>query len=293
MSRCFSSCSTLILRPVGFKYRSKLEHPTWRSAWDWALVCGGVGPALVFGVAVGNALEGVRFVFDSDLRASYEISLFALLNPFALLAGLLSLSMLIMHGAAYLGLKAGEPVSSRARRAGGVAALSTIALFALAGLAIAFLVNGYKITSAIDMAGPSDPLGKTVVQGTGLWLANYSAHPWMIAAPVLGFAGALLAFLMFPLDRPVATLLATSGSVIGIVATAGVSMFPFLLPSSQSPESSLTVWDASSSRLTLGLMLVVAVGLMPIVLAYTAFVYRVLRGRVTQQGVAGGGHSAY
>jgi cytochrome d ubiquinol oxidase subunit II len=282
---------TLILRPVGFKYRSKLDHPLWRSTWDWALFCGGVAPALVFGVAVGNALEGVRFTFDSDLRASYEISLSGLLNPFALLSGLVSLAMLVMHGAAYLGLKAGEPVAARARQAGRAASLATIALFALAGLAVAFLLNGYEITSAIDTAGPSDPLAKTVVEGTGLWLANYSLHPWMLAAPILGFAGALLAFLLFPRDRPAATILATAVSVVGIVATAGVSMFPFLLPSSQSPQSSLTVWDASSSRFSLGVMLVVVAVFVPIVLAYTAWVYRVLRGRVTQQGLARGGHA--
>ena len=225
---------TLIMRPVGFKFRSKLENPTWRSFWDWALAIGGAAAALVFGVAVGNALEGVGFAFDINLRASYEISFFGLLNPFALLTGLVSLSMLIMHGAAYLGVKASEPVAGRARMAGRWAALATIILFALAGLAVAFLVKGFEITSPIDMAGPSDPLTKTVAQGAGLWLANYSAHPWMLAAPILGFAGAGLAIVLFPLARPVATFLATATCVFGVVATAGVSMFPFLLPSSLS-----------------------------------------------------------
>ena len=201
--------------------------------------------------------------------------------------------MLLMHGAAYLGVKAGEPVASRARQAGGVAAIVTLILFALAGVATAFLIPGYVITSAIDPAGPSNPLGKTVVTQTGAWLMNYGAHPWMLAAPALGFAGAVAAFFLFRAARPVVTWLATSASVVGIVATAGVSMFPFLLPSSSSLSSSLTVWDASSSRLTLGVMLVAAVVFVPIVLAYTAWVFRVLRGHVTMEEITRDPHGVY
>lgn len=256
------------------------------------MVISGVVPALVFGVAVGNALEGVPFDFDPDLRATYDITLLSLLNPFGLLCGLVSLTMLLMNGAAYLGVKAGEPVATRAQEAGRAAAIATIILFGLAGLATAFLVSGYKITSVIDPVGPSNPLGKTVVQETGFWLANYRAHPWMLAAPVLGFAGAALAFALF-MTRPVLTFLATSACVFGIVATAGVSMFPFLLPSSSSPTSSLTIWDASSSRLTLGIMLVASLVFVPIVLAYTAWVFRVLRGRITAQGIIRDPHSVY
>ncbi|MGD0642832.1 MAG: cytochrome d ubiquinol oxidase subunit II [Roseiarcus sp.] len=289
----FLVLASLILRPVGFTFRSKIDNPAWRSLWDWALAIGGVVPALIFGVAIGNALQGVPFAFDPDLRASYDISLASLLNPFGLLCGLASLAMLVMHGAAYLALKAGEPVASRARRAGSVAAIATIGLFALAGLATAFLIRGYAITSTIDPAGPSNPLGKTVARQTGSWLSNYGTHPWMTTAPALGFAGALLALLLFIAARPIATWLASSVSVAGIVATAGVSMFPFLLPSSSSPSSSLTVWDASSSRLTLGVMLAAAVVFIPIVLAYTAWVFRVMRGRVTAEEIAHDPHGVY
>jgi len=285
---------TLILRPVGFKYRSKVANPVWRSVWDWVLTIGGAAAALVFGVAVGNALEGAPFSFDQDLRAHYDITLISLLNPFGLLAGLVSLAMLVMHGAAYLGVKADEPVAGRARSAGRVAALATIVLFAVGGLAVAYLTPGYRIASAIDPSGPSNPLGKTVEQGTGLLLANYGLYPWTFAAPILGFVGAAVAFALFgSARRSAATLLATSVSVFGVVATAGLSAFPFLLPSSQSPASSLTVWDASSSRLTLAIMLVVAVIFVPIVLAYTAWAYYVLRGRVTGRSVVDGGQSAY
>jgi cytochrome d ubiquinol oxidase subunit II len=289
----FLVLASLILRPVGFKFRSKIDDPRWRTVWDWALVTGGFVPALVFGVAVGNALQGVSFAFDQDLRATYDITLLNLLNPFALLCGLVSLSMLVMQGAAYLNLKADEPVAGRAQTAGCAAAWATIILFALAGLATAFLISGYKITSAIDPSGPSNPLAKTVVKETGAWLANYAAHPWMLLAPAVGFLGAGFAIPLFRAKRPILTLVLTSSSVAGIVATAGVSMFPFLLPSSSSPSSSLTVWDASSSRLTLGIMLVAALVFVPIVLAYTSWVYKVLRGRVTAQAIIRDAHEAY
>lgn len=289
----FLVLASLILRPVGFKFRSKIDDPRWRTVWDWALVIGGFVPAVVFGVAVGNALQGVSFAFDQDLRATYDITLLNLLNPFGLLCGLVSLSMLVMQGGAYLNLKADEPVAGRAQTAGCAAAWATIILFALAGLATAFLISGYRITSDIDPSGPSNPLAKTVVKETGAWLANYAAHPWMLAAPVLGFLGAGFAIPLFRAKRPILTLVLTSSSVAGIVATAGVSMFPFLLPSSSSPSSSLTVWDASSSRLTLGIMLVATLVFVPIVLAYTSWVYAVLRGRVTAQTIIRDAHEAY
>ena len=200
--------------------------------------------------------------------------------------------MLVMHGAAYLGVKAGEPVASRARQAGGVAAFAALVLFALGRLATAFLIQGYAITSAIDPAGPSNPLGKTVVPQTGSWWPLRSASLDAGGAG-LGFAGALLAFFLFQRRRACRDLARDVRLRLGIVATAGVSMFPFLLPSSSSPSSSLTVWDASSSRLTLGVMLAAAVVFVPIVLAYTAWVFRVLRGRVTSEEITRDPHGVY
>src|SRR5208283_4606085 len=101
----FLVLAALILRPVGFKYRSKIESPVWRGFWDWALFIGGVVPALVFGVAFGNLFEGVPFGFDADLRFHSTITLISLLNPFALVVGLVSLSMIVLHGAVWLNLK--------------------------------------------------------------------------------------------------------------------------------------------------------------------------------------------
>ncbi len=257
-----------------------MQDRRWRNAWDWVLFTSGFVPALIFGVAFGNLLQGVPFHLDADLRPVYEGSFFGLLNPFALLAGLVSVAMLAMHGGAWLALKTDGAVTRRARRTVWLAALALVALFAVAGLWVAFGLSGYVISSPLAHDGPSNPLGKTVARQVGAWLANYSIHGALIAAPALSVAGALLAALLSPLKRDLLAFLASAASVAGVVATAGISMFPFLLPSSSDARSSLTVWDASSSRLTLFIMLIATVIFLPIVLFYTGWVLRVLRGRV-------------
>jgi cytochrome d ubiquinol oxidase subunit II len=284
----------LILRPVGFKYRSKRPSAAWRTRWDWALFVGGAVPALIFGVACGNALRGVPFHFTADLRPIYEGNLFGLLNPAALYCGLVSLAMLVMHGAAWLAIKADGIVADRARRFGATAGLVTALLFAGGGLLITLgFLGGYRVTSPIAWAGPSNPLGKTVVADSGAWLANFAAHPALWLVPGLGVAAPLLAALCFKAGRPAFAFVFSKLGVAMIVTTVGVAMFPILLPSSTNPGHSLAVFDASSSRATLRNMLIATVIFMPIILAYTAWVYRVLWGRVSAASVEEAGHSAY
>lgn len=276
----------LILRPVGFKFRGKVEHTRWKQTWDWALFIGGAVPALIFGVAVGNVLLGVPFHFTPELRPVYTGGFFGLLTPFALLAGLVSLSLLVAHGAAMLVLKTRGAIADRAARYGSVAALLGAVLFALAGVWIANGITGFRVESVIDGAFASNPLHKTVGTGQGLWMANYQAMPWTIAAPALGIVGALAAAALLRMRRGGQALLACGGSIAGVILTVGFAMFPFLLPSSTMPGASLTLWDASSSQLTLWIMLLATVVFLPLILLYTAWVYRVLRGPVTDASVA-------
>jgi cytochrome d ubiquinol oxidase subunit II len=281
----FVVLAALILRPVGFKYRSKRQDPRWRSFWDYALFIGGFVPALIFGVAVGNVLVGAPFRIDETMRIFWEGSFFGLLNPFALLCGLLSVSMLFLHGSAWLSMKAEHgPVRDRARALAPRFALASMVLFALGGLWVAFADFGY-IASAVDTNGPSNPLLTETVREGGAWLNNYVAYPWMIAAPALGFGGAALALFGLRANSETLTFLGSKLSVVGIISTVGVSMFPFILPSSIDPASSLTVWNSSSSHTTLFIMLVVTVIFLPIVLAYTAWAFKVMWGRVTTEQV--------
>jgi cytochrome bd ubiquinol oxidase subunit II len=285
---------SLILRPVGFKYRSKRESATWRRNWDWALFVGGAVPALIFGVAVGNTLQGVPFHFTDDLRPIYEGTLFGLLNPLALYCGLVSLSMLAMHGAAWLTVKADGDVALRAAAIGSKAALIAAVLFAIGGILIWLgLFGGYQVTSPIVWNGPSNPLGKTVIANSGAWLHNFRAVPWLFAVPALGIAAPLVASIGFRARRGGLTLAASTLGVACIIATVGLAMFPIILPSNTHPNDTLAVFDASSSRATLRNMLIATVVFLPIVLAYTAWVYRVLRGRVGEGTIENAGSTAY
>ncbi|WP_372393648.1 cytochrome d ubiquinol oxidase subunit II [Xanthomonas sp. NCPPB 3582] len=277
----------LILRPVGFKFRGKLADRRWRDSWDWALFVGGFIPALIMGVAVGNVLLGVPFHFDDSMRTFYTGNLFGLLRPFALLAGLLSVAMLLAHGAAMLVLKTDGPVAERAARLGSSAAVCAALLFAAGGAWVALGLPGYAVTSVLATDAQTNPLAKTAaLTAAGGWLHNYSSMSATLLAPLLGLLGLAMSALLLRARRGGLAFIASGSAIVGIVFTVGFALFPFLLPSSSVPSASLTVWDASSSRLTLWIMLLATSVFMPIILAYTAWVYRVLRGKVTADAVS-------
>lgn len=273
-----------IMRPVGFKYRSKIEHPRWRSTWDWILSLSGLVITFTFGVAVGNVIQGVPFYFTDSLQSFYTGRFLALFNPFALICGLTSVALLTMQGASYLALKTESIICIRARKSARISAILLIILFAVAGIWIIYGISGYQITSTIDFGGFSNPLHKTVVQQAGAWTMNYTRHPLWLIAPILGFLGALCV-LSLNKALPKFAFFMSSVSIWGVISTVGLSMFPFILPSSSNPQSSLLVWDASASQLSLSIMLVCVIIFLPIILLYTAFVYRVLRGKITGESI--------
>ena len=283
----FAILLALILRPVGFKYRSKLSNPTWRKTWDWCLFVGGVVPALILGVAVGNVLQGVPFYFNDEMRVFYDgTTLFELLNPFAIMSGLISVAMLIMHGATWLAIKTEGAVEARARTIGSIAAVATAILYILAGIWLYMGIKGYILTAGVT-DGPSSPLLKTAESGiAGQWFVNYGNSPVLWGVPILGIVGAIFSALMLKAKKcGLIAWIASSCSIAGIITSVGVSMFPFILPSSKDASASLTVWDTSSSHMTLFIMLVVALIFVPIVLAYTSYVFYILRGKVTRDNV--------
>jgi cytochrome bd ubiquinol oxidase subunit II len=270
---------SLFFRPAGFEYRSKIADPRWRGFWDWGLTIGGVLPAVVFGVAFGLMLTGIPYHFDSDLRIVMDGGILDAVSGFSVLAGLVSLAMLMMHGAAFLNCKTDDAILlERTRKALRLSAIATIVLFVLAGVWVALGVHGLQITSIGDVNGELNPIHKQVAVSGGGWLRNFQLYPLMWLAPIVGIAAA--AGVMLLAMRPVIALISSGLSVAGVILTAGFALFPFLLPSSSVPADSLTIWDGSSSKHTLALMLAAAIIFVPIILAYTAWVYRVLRGPV-------------
>lgn len=270
----------LFFRPVGFDYRSKLTSPQWRSTWDICLFLGGFVPALICGVAFGNLLQGLPFNYDSDFRVFYHGSFFELLNPLGLLTGVLTLTMFVFHGAAYLAQRTEGPIQKRAFMAARLAAAASLLLFAGAGFWMQS-IQGYSIQHIRDINGVITPLQKTVIQSTGAWLDNYERWPLTRLIPITGLIAITLVFYSAGARRVKLLWRSSMVAISSIILTAAVSMFPFIMPSSFNPNHSLTAWDATSSFLTLKAMLIIVLLLLPLVLLYTRWVYKVLWGKIT------------
>lgn len=282
----------LFFRPVGFKYRSMIANARWRQCWDWALFVGSFVPAVIFGVAFGNLFLGVPFEFDNSLVSKYSGTFFALLNPFALLCGLVSASMLIMQGGVYLAHRTVGDIQARAIRHTQLSAVVMVMLFVLAGVWVRSL-NGYVIVSVIDGNALPNPLDKTVMTQTGAWLHNFMTYPQTWTFPMLGVVMPLISMILLRLKHTLTAFIASSLAVLGVIMTAGVALFPFIMPSSSQPNASLTVWDGVSSHLTLMVMLYVTVLLLPLVMMYTSWAYAVMRGKVTKAYIQEQEHTLY
>ena len=282
----------LFFRPVGFDYRSKIHNATWRSTWDWGLFIGGAVPPLIFGVAFGNLLQGVPFQFDNYLVSTYSGTFWQLLNPFALLAGVVSSAMITMHGGTYLAHRTEGLIQARAVKGAIGAALILVVAFVAAGVWLQW-IPGFRITSLVDPAALPDPMNKTVVREAGAWMSNYARQPLLWLLPALGVGGALLAVGLLLLRRTLTAFVASALAIVGVIGTAGASMFPFIMPSSTLPAASLTVWDSVSTHLTLGIMFWATVILMPLIVVYTSWAYSVMRGKVTAAYIQENDHAAY
>ncbi|MFH4626797.1 cytochrome d ubiquinol oxidase subunit II [Vibrio alginolyticus] len=284
--------AALWLRPLGLDYRSKIEDPKWRNTWDICISISGFVPPIIFGVAFGNLLQGVPFQLSEFLMPTYHGSFFGLLNPFALLCGLVSLFMILMQGSTWLQMKTTGEVHVRARNVAQLAGLLTVAAFVAAGFWIQN-IDGYVIVGGIDTNAASNPLNKEVIREAGAWMKNFENYPLLWAAPVLGIAMPFLAVLASRLEKCAISFITSSLGVAGVIFTAGFAMFPFIMPSDLMPSHSLTMWDATSSELTLNLMTGVAFVMVPIILGYTSWTYYKMFGRLDDQYIEDNKNSLY
>ncbi|MGJ3347960.1 cytochrome d ubiquinol oxidase subunit II [Morganella morganii] len=286
--------AALFFRPVGFDYRSKLESPKWRGMWDWGIFIGSFVPSLVIGVAFGNLLQGVPVEVNSQLQVSYAGSFFGLLNPYGLLAGLISLMMIVAHGGTYLQMRTTGDLHARVRKATSVTALLTFVLFAVAGAWLMWGgIEGFRVVSDIDHFGASNPVTKEVVQEAGAWMANFNAYPILWILPAIGLASPLLVVMFTAMDKGAWAFLFSALTIAGVILTCGTAMFPFVMPSSIDPNVSLTMWDATSSLFTLQVMTVVAIIFVPTVLLYTIWCYVKMAGRLDKSFIEDNKHSLY
>ncbi|MGQ8773204.1 cytochrome d ubiquinol oxidase subunit II [Serratia sp. NA_112.1] len=285
--------SALFFRPVGFDYRSKLESSRWRNMWDWGIFIGSFVPAVVFGVAFGNLLQGVPFHMDEYMRLFYTGNFFQLLNPFGLLAGVVSLTMLVAQGATYLQMRTSGEIHLRARAAAQISTLVMAVFFLLGGIWLVKGIDGYVITSTLNTMAESNPMRKEVAHQAGAWLINFNKYPLLWALPALGVVLPLFTVLFSRLSKDALAFVTSSLTIACVILTAGVTMFPFVMPSSTVPNISLTMWDATSSLLTLQVMTIVAAIFVPIVLAYTSWSYYKMFGRLDKNFIENNKHSLY
>jgi cytochrome d ubiquinol oxidase subunit II len=238
----------LIFRAISFEFRAKVDSPRWRRWWDAAFGVGSAVPALLYGVAVGNVLRGLE-MDASGVRTTLP----GLLNPFALLIGLLGLAMFVLHGATYLGLKTEGPLQARMRRWAAAAWVVFIALYALSTVA-SYAVSPYLFENWF-----SNPLTWVFF---AVLLASCVAGPAAIHASRFGRG-----------------FLASAAATLSVIALAAEGMYPRLVLARPDLAGSLTIYNAASTPRTLTVMLVIALVGMPLVIAYTVLIYRAFRGK--------------
>ena len=281
---------TMIVRPLGFEYRSKLVSARWRNAWDWALLVSGAVPMIVYGAGVGNMFLGVPFHFEWDMRSYYTGSFITLLNPFAVLCGLLSLALSVYMGGVMLMGRAGGEVAERARRAASWAALAAVVLFSAGGVWVSML-HGYVLDHSPDPAIAQNPLQQSVSLQAGHWLANFRDVPLLWLVPALGYVGMLLGWALVRAGRHTLAWWAGALAWIGVLGTAGAALFPFMMPSSSNPAQSLTIWNSVSSQTDLLWSTGFAVVFVPLILWYTSWAFWVMRGTVDRKEIENSDHA--
>jgi cytochrome d ubiquinol oxidase subunit II len=240
----------LIFRAISLEFRSQEQSKRWRSTWDVAFSLASMLAAVLLGVAFGNILRGIPL----DEAGNYAGSFFTLLNPYALMVGILALVAMAFHGANYVTLKTAGALGGRAKK---WASLSGPVYLVLALVAVIVTVSTQPHL-----------------------VENYRHALILWALPILSLAFIVGAMIYVKRDRPGVAFLFSSLSIAGFMATGGAGLFPRLVPALGNLEQSLTAGNASSSPLTLKIMFIMAIIGVPIVLGYTIWVYKMFAGKV-------------
>jgi len=243
-------------------------------------------------MAIGNLFLGMPFKFDSFMRGSFTGGFWHYVNPYSILCGAISFLVILTQGSAYTAMKNTEILGERSRR---------VALISIVFLLVA-VIACYKWTAQLDglvikefggINQPSNPLAKVVAVEKGGWMQNYDRYPLMIWVPVIVYASLFVTFISMLLRKYCLGFFSNSITIAALMINEGLLLFPFLLPSSIDPRSSLTIWDASSGHFTLFVMLIGAIILMPIMIAYSSWAYRVFKGKITEKYLEENSSSLY
>lgn len=285
--------ASLLFRPVSFDYRSKIENNYWRNMWDWGIFLGSVVTPIVIGVAYGNLLQGVPFTLDQNLRFNCTANFFKLLNPFSLIIGIINLAMFLTQGSTYLQLRTTGTLKVRMRLISQITSIITVVTFIIAGIWVINGIDGFTIISVINHTAESNPLHKVVIRQTGAWINNYQQYNLLYLIPTLGVIMPLLTIVFSRIKKSFLAFVCSSFTIMFIMLTAGITLFPFIMPSSIMPNASLTIWDATSSLGTLKIMTISAIIFMPIILIYILWCYYKMFWRITAEDIKKNTNSLY
>ncbi len=303
-STAFSGCYAAMLcilwafffRATGFDYRSKINKHYWRRFWDLGLFVSGALPVFIFGLLVGNCLLGFPFHFDEKtFRSFYTGNFGQLLSGFALLTASISVLMELMHGSAYIQRRTEAHLREMAHKLFYVFAVLVLIGFTVAGFWVALGIKGYILVSSATK--PSlYPLNNVVTQATGAWIDSYAIYPWKFYPPVIAYGSLLLALWANYKRHIVMCFWCSAVAIGGIIATAGATLFPFIMPSSTHLNESLTVWNSTSSQYALDIMLYVGVVLLLIIFCYKLFAFHTIWSKkktITADDIERDDHSYY
>lgn len=280
---------TTFFRPTGFDYRSKINSHAWRRFWDFGLFISGAFPVWIFGVILGNCFLGFPFHFDSfTFRDTYAGGFNGLMTGFGILAGFVSLLMIIMHGAAYMQRRTEGHLRELGHKLFYFFAIWTLITFSIAGFMVAFSINGYTLISSPPNA-TLYPMNNVVSRGVGVWIDSYVNYPWKYYAPVIAYLSLFCSLWTNYLRWVVSTFWLSAVAVGGIITTAGATLFPFIMPSSTNPDQSLTVWNSTSSQYALDIMFYIGIALLVVIFCYKLFAFHTIWSKkqtVTEQDLA-------
>ncbi|OGT69384.1 MAG: cytochrome d ubiquinol oxidase subunit II [Gammaproteobacteria bacterium RIFCSPHIGHO2_12_FULL_45_9] len=266
---------TLLLRPPGYDYRSKLHSHLWRRTWDVLLAISGLVPVFLFGVIVGNAFLGFPFTIEPHFfQPIYHVELSHLLNPFGLLCGFISVFMILMHGSSYLARRSENELCALGRRMHKLFLVILSLLFTSAALWVIALPGFVLLHQDADPL--LYPLQNTVQLIPHAWIERYHQNPLCYFAPLVTYASWMMSYIANQKARFTLCFWSSVLSIAGVMACVGFALFPFVFPSSFNLNHSLTVWNASSGQYALNTMLCIGVVLLSVTLWYKLWTFKVI-----------------
>ncbi|QJC29062.1 cytochrome d ubiquinol oxidase subunit II [Enterobacteriaceae endosymbiont of Plateumaris rustica] len=284
---------SLFLRPVGFEYRSKIKNYKWQNLCDILISIGSIIPPIIIGIAVGNLLNGIPFYIDKYFRIHSSLHFLNLFNMFSIIISITSIIMFINQASTYLQLRIYDKyINYKTNIIIQISSIMLIIFFILSFINIIFYIKGYELHSLI-FNNITNLNKKEILHIYGSWFFNFQTHNYLLIIPLLCLILPIFTIIYSLYKNRIMSFICSSLTIIFMVCTVGIIMFPFIIPSSIRPKDSLTMWNAVSSQLTLNIMLYAAIIFVPIVLSYTFWCYKKMFFPITREEIKNNTNNYY